>query len=90
MTTEFQPIEQLTVDGEQYAVDDLPEGIQAGVRKYDDWRERQAVAQDELNLVSAALNSLSAQIVNAVREWQTEDEKAEETAEAESTEESAE
>jgi hypothetical protein len=60
-------IENLTIDDVNYVVGDLPEDVQLAVRKYEEWRERFALAQDEVNLVGAALRDLGAQIVAAVR-----------------------
>ena len=66
--TEQVSIENLTIDDVNYVVADLPEEIQAAVAKYEEWRDRFAVAQDEVNLVGAALRDLGAQIVAAVRQ----------------------
>ena len=63
-------IEQLTIDDVTFVVSELPEEIQAAVRKYEEWRDRYAVAQDELQLVSAALRDLGAQIVAGVRQFE--------------------
>jgi len=62
-----QTIEKLTIDEVDYAVAELPEEIQGAVTKYEEWRERQLVATDEVQLVSAALRDLGAQIVAAIR-----------------------
>lgn len=61
-------IENLTIDDVNYIVADLPEELQGAVRKYEEWRDRFAVAQDEVALVGAALRDLGAQIVAAVRQ----------------------
>jgi hypothetical protein len=61
-------IENLTIDDVNYVVADLPEELQGAVRKYEEWRDRFAVAQDEVALVGAALRDLGAQIVAAVRQ----------------------
>lgn len=61
-------VEKITVDQEEFVVADLPEGIQGAVSKYNDWRKRAVDAQDELNLVSAALRDLGGNIVTAIRE----------------------
>jgi hypothetical protein len=61
------PIENLTIDETTYVVGDLPEDVQQAVRKYEEWRDRFAVAQDEVALVGAALRDLGAQIVGAIR-----------------------
>lgn len=66
--TDQVSIENLTIDDVNYVVADLPEEIQAAVRKYEEWRDRFAVAQDEVALVGAALRDLGAQIVAAVRQ----------------------
>lgn len=61
-------IEQLTIDGVQYVVAELPQNLQDAVNKYDDWRTRLNLAQDEVALVTAGLQSLGGSIVNAIRE----------------------
>ena len=60
-------IEKLTIDEVDYVVAELPEEIQVAVRKYEEWRERQVIATDEVQLVSSALRDLGAQIVAAIR-----------------------
>lgn len=62
-----QTIEKLTIDEVDFVVAELPEEIQGAVRKYEEWRERQLIATDEVQLVSAALRDLGAQIVAAIR-----------------------
>lgn len=76
-----QTIEKLTIDEVDYVVAELPEEIQGAVRKYEEWRERQLIATDEVQLVSAALRDLGAQIVAAIRV--NEEQQAAATAEAE-------
>ena len=66
--TQSQPIDNLSIDGVNYVVDELPEDVQVAIQKYEDWRERFAVAQDEVQMVSAALRDLANQIVRAVQE----------------------
>jgi len=73
-------VEKITVDGEEFVVADLPEGIQGAVQKYNQWRQKAVDAQDDLNLVSAALRDLGANIVTAIREVKSAD--AETAAEA--------
>ena len=73
-------VEKITVDDEEFVVADLPEGIQGAVQKYNQWRQRAVEAQDELNLVSAALRDLGSNIVTAIREVKSAD--AETAAEA--------
>ena len=68
--TEVVPIEQLTIDDVTFVVADLPEEIQALVRKYEDWRDRYTVAEDELMLVSSALRDLGANIVGGVKAFE--------------------
>jgi hypothetical protein len=65
--TELAPIEHLTIDETTYRVADLPTEVQAAVKKYEEWRERYVLAQDEVQLVSAALRDLGSQLVAAVR-----------------------
>ena len=65
--TDSVTIENLTIDDVTYVVGDLSDDIQQAVRKYEEWRDRFAVAQDEVALVGAALRDLGAQIVAAVR-----------------------
>ena len=60
-------IENLEIDGVNYLVAEQPDDIQAAVRKYEEWRERFALAQDEAALVGSALRDLGAQIVAAIR-----------------------
>lgn len=74
-------IEHLTIDDVTFVVAELPEEIQAAVRKYEDWRDRYTVAQDELQLVSAALRDLGAQIVASVRNFENQKAAAEATTE---------
>ncbi len=62
-----QTIEKLTIDEVDFVVAELPGEIQGAVRKYEEWRERQLIATDEVQLVSAALRDLGAQIVAAIR-----------------------
>ena len=76
-----QTIEKLTIDEVDYVVAELPEEIQGAVGKYEEWRERQLIATDEVQLVSAALRDLGAQIVAAIRV--NEEQKAAAAAEAE-------
>lgn len=78
--TDQVTIENLTIDDVNYIVDDLPDDVQQAVRKYEEWRDRFALAQDEVALVGAALRDLGAQIVAAVRA--TDEKAAEEVAEA--------
>ena len=78
--TDQVTIENLTIDDVNYIVDDLPDDVQQAVRKYEEWRDRFALAQDEVSLVGAALRDLGAQIVAAVRA--TDEKAAEEAAEA--------
>ena len=66
--TDSVTIENLTIDDVNYIVADLPEEVQGAVQKYEDWRDRFAVAQDEVALVGAALRDLGAQIVAAIRQ----------------------
>ncbi len=73
-------VEKITVDGEEFVVADLPEGIQGAVQKYNQWRQKAVDAQDDLNLVSATLRDLGANIVTAIREVKSAD--AETAAEA--------
>ncbi len=73
-----QTIENLDIDGVSYSVADLPEDVQAAVSKYEDWRERFAMAQDEAALVGSALRDLGAQIVAAIRANEAATEAAEE------------
>lgn len=65
MTT---PIENITIDDVTYAVSELPEPVQQAVQKYEEWRERYALAQDEVQLVGSALRDLGANIVAGVRQ----------------------
>ncbi len=65
--TDSVAIEQLTIDDVNFSVADLPEELQAAVRKYEEWRDRYALAQDEVQLVASALRDLGAQIVAGVR-----------------------
>lgn len=65
--TDAVTIENLTIDEVTYIVGDLSDDIQQAVRKYEEWRDRFTVAQDEVALVGAALRDLGAQIVAAVR-----------------------
>ncbi len=81
--TDSVTIENLTIDDVTYVVGDLSDDIQQAVSKYEEWRDRFAVAQDEVALVGAALRDLGAQIVAAVRN--EEEQKA--AAEAEAVEE---
>ena len=78
--TDSVPIEQLTIDEVNFVVADLPDQIQAAVRKYEEWRDRYVLAQDEVQLVASALRDLGAQIVAGVRA--AEQEKANAEAEA--------
>ena len=65
--TDQTTIENLDIDGVTYIVDEQPEEIQRAVRKYEEWRERFALAQDEVNLVGAALRDLGSQLVGAIK-----------------------
>jgi len=65
--TDSVTIENLTIDEVTYVVGDLSDDIQQAVRKYEEWRDRFTMAQDEVSLVGAALRDLGAQIVAAVR-----------------------
>ena len=78
--TESIPIDQITIDEETFSVTELPEEIQAAVRKYEEWRDRYVIAQDEVQLVASALRDLGSQIVAGVR--QVEEQKAAAEAEA--------
>ena len=84
---EVGPIEQLTIDEVTFQVADLPEEIQKLVAKYEDWRDRLTVAQDEALLVASALRDLGANIVGAIK--QHEAQAAAEAAEADDTTEPA-
>ena len=61
-------IEQVTIDHTQYVVAELPQNLQNAVKKYEDWNERLALAQDEVTLVQAGLQQLGSSIVTAIRE----------------------
>ena len=78
--TDLGSIDNLTIDGVNYVVAEQSDEIQLAVRKYEDWRDRLAVAQDEVTLVGAALRDLGAQIVAAIR---AEEERAEQQRAAE-------
>lgn len=65
---EVGPIEQLTIDEVTFQVADLPEEIQKLVAKYEDWRDRLTVAQDEALIVASALRDLGANIVGAIKQ----------------------
>ncbi len=60
-------IENLSIDEVNYVVGELSDNIQQAVRKYEEWRDRFSVAQDEVQLVGAALRDLGTQIVTAIR-----------------------
>lgn len=80
-----QDVQKITVDGQEFVVSELPEGIQGAVATYGRWQAKAQEAQEELNIVSAALRDLGANIVNAVREVAAADAAAEQAA-AEATE----
>jgi hypothetical protein len=63
-----EPIEQITIDNVQYVVAELPPNVQAGVKKYEDWRARLLIARDEVQLVEAGLQVLGNNLVQAIRE----------------------
>lgn len=65
--TDSTTIENLDIDGTTYVVAEQSEDIQAAVRKYEEWRDRFVVAQDEAALVNSALRDLGAQIVAAIK-----------------------
>lgn len=69
--------QQIQVDGITYNVADLPEGLQNAIGTYGRWQNRRNEAQEELNLVSAACNTLGQQVVTAVRELAAADAAAE-------------
>lgn len=75
--TDQVSIENLTIDDVNYVVGDLPDEIQVAVRKYEEWRDRFAIAQDEVNLVGAALRDLGAQIVAAIKQAEEQEAAAE-------------
>lgn len=87
--TEENALERLTVDGEEFVVADLPEGIQNAVATYRRWQATAAQKQDELNVYQSALRDLGAQVVNAVREVKTADEAAAAAADEGSVDETA-
>ena len=88
--TDSVPIEQLTIDEVNFVVADLPQEIQGAVRKYEEWRDRYVLAQDEVQLVASALRDLGAQIVNGVRQAEQQTAEAEVAAVAAETEASSE
>lgn len=78
-----EAIEQLTIDGTTFQVADLPGEIQQLVTKYEEWRERLVIAQDEALLVASALRDLGSNIVNSIKQNEAaEDARATEEAEA--------
>jgi len=89
MAEQAQNIENITVDGAEYAIADLPEGVQTAVATYGDWQRRAAEAQSEVNILQAALRDLGSNIVQAVREVKAADDAAAAEAAGATTEDAA-
>lgn len=68
----------LNIDDVPYAVETLPEEVQALVEIYNEWNRKEAEVRDELTRFHAAKETLSRQIVTKVREY-LESKKAEES-----------
>ena len=60
----------LNIDETPYAVETLSEEVQALVEVYNSWNQKESDARGELAILQAAKQTLSAQIVNKVREEQ--------------------
>ncbi len=58
----------LNIDETPYAVESLSEEVQALVDVYNNWNRKESDARGELAILQAAKQTLSAQIVNKVRE----------------------
>ena len=60
----------LNIDETPYAVESLSEEVQGLVEVYNNWNQKESDARGELAILQAAKQTLSAQIVNKVREEQ--------------------
>jgi len=60
----------LNIDETPYAVESLSEEVQALVEVYNAWNQKESDARGELAILQAAKQTLSAQIVNKVRDEQ--------------------
>ena len=60
----------LNIDETPYAVESLSEEVQALVEVYNNWNQKESDARGELAILQAAKQTLSAQIVNKVRDEQ--------------------
>ena len=89
MTEEIKAIEQLTIDDTTFIVADLPEEIQQLVKKYEDWRDRLVVAQDEVVLVQSALQTLGQSVVGSIQQFEAAKAEAAEKAAADAAAEAA-
>lgn len=69
--TAVKPITVLNIDDVPYAVNTLSEDIQSLVTTLDGWNQKEADVYDELNILQAAKQTLSAQIVAKIREENT-------------------
>lgn len=84
--TDVDAIEQLTIDDTTFIVADLPAEIQQLVKKYEDWRDRLVVAQDEVILVQSALQTLGQSVVGSIQQFETAKAEAEAAAKEEAVE----
>ena len=74
-------------DNKTYAVADLPEEIQNLVEMYNEWRRKEAEIATDLTIHRAALETLTRQIMAAVKEFDEQKEKEASDTQADDTQE---
>lgn len=72
----------LNIDEKPYAVESLPEEVQALVGIFNEWSHKEADVRDELTRFQAAKETLSRQIIGKVREHLAAEEQAKKDADA--------
>lgn len=68
MSEEQTTVDNITVDGKEYVVAELPDAIQKAITKYNGWNVLAQERQEALEIIAGALRDLGGQIVGAVRE----------------------
>lgn len=66
----IDPLTVINIDGAPHVVAQMSDEVQAVVEIYNEWRQREVDARNDLLLVQSALRDLGQNLVNRVREEQ--------------------
>jgi hypothetical protein len=78
----IDPLTVINIDGVPHVVGQMSDEVQAVIAIYNEWRQREVDARNDLLLVQSALRDLGQNLVNRVREEQAAAAEAAEAAEA--------